>query len=175
MIVRKMKPPVRSFLANIRGLVKTVETVESSDKDSSTTSGNVEESDGTFALGLVGGFLMLVLPLAPVEYNARGCVSGTGCFPTGGWVQSVLVVAMFVYIFSAVAVLITASMLRIRNVPRPSSYGWTLISLAVIHMSGLASTIALSTSQTGNFPGLAILAFLGPVLVLFSGWSLVKK
>jgi len=142
---------------------------------SSSTSGEVDRTNLAFLLGILGGLLMVVLPVASVQvYNGPPCVSTSACPTVPESARGALLVAGLVDIFTGMGAIVTALMLKIRGVRRSAYYGWPLISLAIIHMSSLTASILLSPTNTG-VSGFAILYFLGPLLVLVSGWLLVEK
>ncbi|TMI44662.1 hypothetical protein E6H19_07120 [Candidatus Bathyarchaeota archaeon] len=118
---------------------------------------------------------MVVLPLTQVQfYNGPPCLLSSGCPTIPESVASVLLIAAAVDLFTGIAVIFAASMLRIGNPRQLSRYGWLLVSLAVFHMSSLISSMVISTLYKG-VGGPAIYDFLGPLIVLWSGWVVVKK
>jgi hypothetical protein len=139
------------------------------------TSNGEERTDLAFLLGLLGGLLMVVLPLTQVQfYNGPPCLLSSGCPTIPESVGIVLLIAASVDLFTGIAAIFAASMLRIGNPRRSSRYGWLLVSLAAFHTSSLIISMVISTLYKG-VGGPAIYNFLGPLMVLWSGWLVVKK
>jgi len=147
----------------------------SSDKRPSSPPDELERTNLAFLLGLVGGLLMLVLPLTYVQvYNGPPCISTSACPTVPESVKGAILVAGFVDVFTGIGAIVTASLLKIRNARRLPNYGWALISLAAVHILSLTTSTVLSLTNTG-VSGPAVPYFLGPLLVLGSGLLLAKK
>ena len=151
------------------------ESSHSSDERLSSNLNEVETTNLAFLLGLVGGLLMLVLPVVYVQvYNGPPCVSTSACPTVPQSLKGAILVAGLVDIFTGIGAIATASMLKIRNQRRVANYGWALISLAAIHILSLTTSTLLSLTNRG-VSGPAIPYFLGPLLVLGGGLLLAKK
>src|SRR2546428_398974 len=151
------------------------ESFYSSEQSPTIPPNEIEKTNLAFLLGLVGGLLMLVLPLTYLQvYNGPPCVSTSACPTVPESVKGAILAAGFVDVFTGIGAIVTVSLLKIRNERRLANYGWALISLAVVHILSLTTSTLLSIKNTG-VSGLAIPYFLGPLLVLGSGLLLAKK
>lgn len=158
-----------------RELMIAPESSQSSDERPSRSPNEVERTNLAFLLGLVGGLLMLVLPVAFVQvYNGPPCVSTSACPTVPESIKGAILAAGLVDIFTGMGAIVTASMIKIRNGRRLANYAWALISLAVIHILSLTTSTLLSLTNMG-ISGPAIPYFLGPLLVLGSGLLLALQ
>ena len=152
-----------------------LESSHSSDERFSSNPNEVERTNLAFLLGLVGGLLMLVLPVVSVQvYNGPSCVSTSACPTVPESIKGAILVAGLVDIFTGIGAIVAALILKIRNERRVANYGWALISLAAVHIVSLTTSTLLSLTNTGD-SGPATPYFLGPLLVLGGGLLLAKK
>lgn len=130
-----------------------------------------------FWLALVGGVLMLLLPLIPVEYNGPACFTSSPCSTISPWALTWLpAVIIVLLIFSGAATIIVVLILRISASRLYPFLGGLLIALSVVYLSGLATALVVTVfSGMGlGLLGSAIAASFGPLLVFLSGLLLVK-
>ncbi|HZY93272.1 MAG TPA: hypothetical protein VFE98_00200 [Candidatus Bathyarchaeia archaeon] len=138
--------------------------------------GDVNTPNVAFALALIGGILMLVLPLAPLQFEGPACFQGSPCSMIPAWVPAWLFVVMVIDICSGVAATFTVLILKVASARRHPLLGWVLISISTVYLTGLIISVVISViSNTGGLLGIGIPGFLGPLLVLIGGRMLAKK
>src|SRR3989442_2106955 len=104
------------------------ESSYSSEQRSPIPPNEIERTNLAFLLGLVGGLLMLVLPLTFVQvYNGPPCVSTSACTTVPESVKGAILAAGFVDVFTGIGSIVTVSLLKIRDYRRLADYSLALI------------------------------------------------
>lgn len=139
-----------------------------------------------FGLALAGGVLMLVVPYVALSVVLRGRIlqfSGPACLNLfclyvpewfGTWI-----VMMILWLFSGLATIFVALLLRVRGRRWHNALGAVLMALALAHWSGLAIFLAsgffafLDPDQS-LLPIVSTSLSIGPLLALSDGILVLK-
>lgn len=135
-----------------------------------------------FQLGLIGGALMLIVPLVtfPTEPGGPACLDPSPCLTQLNSWRSAWTLMVNLWIFSGVITIFVAVMLALVGNEGRTLLGAFFIALSAVHFSGLWVFLAYGVSVFVNIsqvlvPVISTALSIGPLLVFLGGFRLVAK
>ncbi len=133
-----------------------------------------------FQLGLIGGALMLIVPLLifPAEPGGQVCLDPSPCLTQLNSWRSAWSLMMNLWIFSSLITIFVVVMLVLVGNESHSLFGAFFIALSAVHFSGLGVFLANGVSVFVNIsqvlvPVIATTLSVGPLLVFLGGLRLI--